>query len=456
MNFFSLAESLELAPKELVSIYGAGGKSTLLLRLAWELAKSGSRVVVTTTTKMFVPASMPLVTAGSLAEALEKLEQAFAVSRCVSLGRKTLPGDKIEGIGAGLADEIFSSGIAPYVLVEADGAARRPIKGYAPYEPVIPSKTTALVPVLGLDAVGREVNEENVHRAELFVEQIGAGMGRPLEVRHFARCLSYTVGIGRAAAPAARVVPIVNKLDLAKNPDLVRNVANLVAEETPVDRLFFTAAREENPVKYVFSLESGKARPSVACVVLAAGSSARMGKDKLSLKIGGKTLLERAVGAALSSPVSEVIVVTRPDKGAAKYLPLSWPVKIITNPSHHEGISSSLKAGLLAASQRTQGIIFALGDQPFVSTKVYELLLNTYYRELKLITVPLYRGKRGNPVLIDRRAWPLLMGIGGDAGGRQILPLVPEEEIATVEVGDPGVLADIDTEEDFKRYRLLW
>ena len=172
-----------------------------------------------------------------------------------------------------------------------------------------------------------------------------------------------------------------------------------------------------------------------------------------STKIGGKTLLERAVGAALSSPVGEVIVVTRPDKGEAKHLPQSWPVKIVTNSSHREGMSSSLKAGLLAVSPCTQGIVFALGDQPFVSPRVYELLIEAYCRELKLVTVPVYRGKRGNPVLIDRRAWPLLMGAEGDAGGRQILPLVPEGEISAVEVGDPGVLADIDTEEDFKRCR---
>lgn len=456
MNFFSLAVGLELGSRELVSVYGAGGKTTVLARLAGELADSGSRVVVTTTTKMFIPASVPFITATSTPEALEKLERAFGEDRVVCLGRGTLPGDKVEGIDPGMVDEVFESGIAPHVLVEADGAARRSIKGYAPHEPVIPSKTSVLVPVLGLDAAGREVNAENVHRVVLFVEQTGARVGRPLEVRHLVRCLSFMVEMGRLAAPAAKIVPILNKVDLAESPELVKDIAGSAAKEVPVEYLLFTAAREENPVKYIFSTGSGKAYPAVACVVLAAGSSRRMGKDKLSLKIGEKTLLERAVGAALSSPVSEVIVVTRPDEGAAKDLPQGWPVKIIVNPYHREGMSSSLKAGLVAVSPRTQSIIFALGDQPFVSAKVYELLIEAYCRDMKLVTVPFYQGKRGNPVLIDRRAWPLLMEVEGDAGGRQILPLVPKEEIAAVEVGDPGILTDIDTEEDFKRYRHLW
>ena len=86
---------------------------------------------------------------------------------------------------------LFNEGIGTHYLVEADGAARRPIKGYASYEPVIPPAAGLLLPVLGLDALGKKVESQTVHRVELFAAQCGAVPGdvldeqcQPLHVFH--------------------------------------------------------------------------------------------------------------------------------------------------------------------------------------------------------------------------------------------------------------------------------
>jgi len=448
MNPLNLAYTLELKEGEIIAAYGAGGKSTLLYRLAQELAGTQRRVLLTTTTKILRPDTIPSVICSALDEALDKLEQYFKKGNTVALGSSFLPDNKIKGIETVWLEEIARNGIASYILIEADGAARKPIKGFAPYEPVLPPNASLLLPVLGLDALGLKLDSKNVHRPKLLGRIAGIMPGEQINIDHINHYLKYVIKIGMEAVPRSRIVPVINKMDLIDNFNFIQEITRCLSGYPVVDRLLFSALQETFPVKFVFV--PSKPIPFISCVILAAGSSERMGRDKLALKIKGKTVLEHSVKNALSSRVGEVIVVTRPESGWVKELFAGRTVKVVVNPFYRQGISSSLKEGLRATHPLSQGVIFALGDQPFIPAEVYNTLIETYTHAMHLVTCPLFKGKRGNPVLFDRRSWPLLLNLEGDRGGKQIFPFLPEQEIYCVETSCAGILKDIDTPEEYQ------
>lgn len=453
MNGMGLKKALGLKGKELISFYGAGGKSSLISYLAKELSEAGEKVVITTTTKIFQPKKLPCILTSDGTKAFSDLQKALSKNNVVTIGSALHPGNKLQGIESNLLEDLFSScKMAKYWLVEADGAAGKPIKGHASYEPVIPPASSLILPVLGADAIGLTLNSENVHRAEIFSILTGLKGGEPVSVCHLICCLRNMLRLGRFQAQCARMVPVINKIDVIKDKNLLRSMVTDLTAYPDLDRFLFTSAKDKEAVKYVFSFTNASNKPYTACVILAAGYSSRMGEDKLMLKIKGKSILEHAISSALGSTVDETIVVSSPKSAGMIGLLYGDKVKVIENPNFDSGISSSLKSGINAVSNKTQAIIFALGDQPFIPVKVYNLLVEIYMQNLCMLIYPTYKGIRGNPVLFDRRTWPLLMKIEGDSGGMQIAPEIPLNEVVSFSTPFHEILVDIDTPEDFKKY----
>lgn len=451
---------LGIKKREIVAVYGGGGKTTLLNNLAREIAEAGGKVILTTTTKIFPPEGIPVVINPDFSEAKEQLEKILSYHPVVCLGSALLPQGKLDGIAPEFLEQLFKQKVASYILVEADGAARRPIKGYASHEPVIPPGSGIIIPVIGSDALGAKMDEKTVHRPEFFSLQSGTEPGTLVDINSVARCLGFMIKRGLKAAPGARVVPVVNKADLFAGNKELRAAGMILQDEVKgIEYLFLTAARETAAVKMVLPADSSKGSlqfppgPAVSCVVLAAGKGKRMGMDKLFLTLGEKTILEHTVDNALRSDVEEVVLVTRPrSKKAVAELFEGKNVRVVTNPRHLDGMASSLKAGLSVVNPLTQGVIFALGDQPFVTPAVYNALISSYHQHWNLLTAPLYQGQRGNPVLMDRRIWPQIMKLEGDRGGRDLFSEIPEEEVSLLELDKPEILYDIDTQEDYQRF----
>lgn len=195
---FELTSMLGIGDREVVSIVGAGGKSTLLLGLGAESVGAGRSVVITTTTKMAreqIPEGMPVVLADD--EALPGPGSAvFAVGH--------LDGDKVLGVAPAVVDRWHEAGV-DHILVEADGARQRYLKAPRPGEPVIASSTTLVVVVAGLAALGRPIAEV-AHRPERVAELVGCAVGDPVSPEMVATVVSHPDG-GLKEAPAdARVV----------------------------------------------------------------------------------------------------------------------------------------------------------------------------------------------------------------------------------------------------------
>jgi len=174
-----LVQALGLGRGDVVAVAGAGGKTTLVYRLAAEARAAGLRVLVTSTTHMGM---LPEAVTGPLILEAEgdpdpRVGNALRETGFATVLGRALRPDKIEGISAERVDAL--AGYADLVLIEADGARGRSLKVPAPHEPVVPRSTTVLVVVAALDALGQPLDESRVHRLELVAAATGRPSGTP-------------------------------------------------------------------------------------------------------------------------------------------------------------------------------------------------------------------------------------------------------------------------------------
>ncbi|MFZ5823666.1 MAG: nucleotidyltransferase family protein [Bacillota bacterium] len=184
----------------------------------------------------------------------------------------------------------------------------------------------------------------------------------------------------------------------------------------------------------------------VGAIVLAGGASRRFeGGSKLLHPYGGQTLVEGSLRAPLGASLARIVVVT----GAyhAHLLPVlaRYPVSVVQNENWEAGLSTSLKAGLVALAQsEVQAALLCLADQPNLPAVVIDQLVQAWRQSRAPIVAPVCNGQRRNPVLFDRSLWPELMQVSGDEGGRSVIRR-HEAGMVPVTFHDPTWFADVDT-----------
>jgi molybdenum cofactor cytidylyltransferase len=320
----------------------------------------------------------------------------------------------------------------------------RPFKAPAEHEPVVPDCTTLLVPVVGIDALGRPLTEKYVHRAGRVAELAGAEVGVEVTPEIVASVLAHPLGGLKGLPPVARATPLINKVESAAELNAAREIARHLLAHPKVDAAAISAVQREEPVTEVWG--------RVAAVVLAAGGSTRFGKPKQLLPWAGDTLLGHVVDVALASGAEPVVVVLGHQADACQVALGDRPVRVAVNPDWTEGQSTSVRAGLAALPADVSGALFPLVDQPGVTRDLINALIERHQATLAPVVWPEYQGRRGNPVLFDRDIFPRLARLKGDTGGRRVLQAyAPHAERVTV--SDPGVLFDIDTPDDYAQAR---
>ncbi|HEX3403440.1 MAG TPA: molybdopterin-binding/glycosyltransferase family 2 protein [Acetobacteraceae bacterium] len=192
-----------------------------------------------------------------------------------------------------------------------------------------------------------------------------------------------------------------------------------------------------------------RSAPTIAAVVLAAGRSRRMAPHNKLLVADrtGKPMIARVVDNVLSSNARPVLVVTGHQVDQVQHALGGRPVRYVHAADYAEGLSASLKAGIAAVPQECAAALVCLGDMPLVTGRMIDRLLSNYDPdEGRLIVLPTFRGKQGNPMLWDRRFFPEILEITGDSGARFLLTR-HMEAVAEVEMADDAVLRDFDTTE---------
>jgi molybdenum cofactor cytidylyltransferase len=191
-------------------------------------------------------------------------------------------------------------------------------------------------------------------------------------------------------------------------------------------------------------------RVNISAILLGAGESKRMGKDKLSLPWGEETVLEHCLRILLRSEVQEVILVI---SNLAQWKQNRYDnpkIKVVLNPRYREGMSSSIRKGLQALDRSSRGVLIALGDQPLLKTRTINRLIHAFALGKGKIVIPSFQRKMGHPVIFHRRYERELMRLKGDVGGKSIIER-HAREVKRVRVRSEGVIKDIDTWKDYGR-----
>jgi len=191
--------------------------------------------------------------------------------------------------------------------------------------------------------------------------------------------------------------------------------------------------------------------PRVDAVILAAGTSSRLGRPKQLLDVGGRALVQRVVDAALGSSVTRVVVVT----GAASEdvraaVAPDARLRFADNNVYESGQASSLAAGIRALDSETEAAAVLLGDQPGVSSALIDRLIAEFAATDKPVVRPIFAasGRRvpGHPVIFARSFWPEVLALSGDEGARAVLD-ARSGDVLEVPIEDQAP-RDIDTEAD--------
>lgn len=185
--------------------------------------------------------------------------------------------------------------------------------------------------------------------------------------------------------------------------------------------------------------------------------SKRIGAAKQLIDIDGKYVLQWVVDAALESDLQKIylilgcyadrILTTLPQ------LKTTEKITIIRNSEYKNGMSSSVKCGILATKNHYENVLFLLGDQPFISAQMINTLLGEQIRSQKPICLPTFKNKKGHPVLFNKIFYDQLLQVEGDQGGRSVLRN-NGEHIHKVEIDDPDILLDIDTMKDLNELKM--
>ncbi|MBR3126317.1 MAG: putative selenium-dependent hydroxylase accessory protein YqeC [Mogibacterium sp.] len=391
------ALQLRLPEHAVISVVGAGGKTSLIFSWARELAASGKKVVITTTTHMYRP---------------DRMEEDGI--RIVVSDDSERP-DKVKAPPAEVLDRLRDT--ADVVLIEADGSRRMPLKWPADWEPVIPDYTDITVCVAGLSAIGKKTADV-VYRADELPDRLKR---ETVDMNLMHAVISSRDGGQKGVRGDFRV--FMNQVD------------------DDIDRL--AAAYRLQQIFAVMGIQSAWGslleKPKIAVILEAAGNSTRFGSNKLlHIMDDGRPMIASIFDAVRPLDVFKKILVTQYDEVAA----LADDLEIVINDKPDLGISHSMQLGLEAADE-ADAFMFCVCDQPRLKTATLERLIEAYKKGTAGIVSLSWKGKMCNPKIFSSRYREELMKLSGDTGGRQIIAS-HKDDILLVEAESEDEVKDID------------
>ena len=261
----TLCQAIGLEGSGVVSIVGAGGKTSLMFGLAHELSESGQSVLTTTTTKIMLPnkaQSRHLILTGSLPVFTDNAKKFLKKDRHVSAASGLRPAtkDKLSGFSAGFIDEIVQAGLFQWIIVEADGADRKPLKVPAKHEPVIPGSSNWVIGVVGLKAIGKPLHPDWVFRHKAYASITGLSQGRPVTLDSVVQAVIHPAGIFKGSPPQAHKILFLNETG---NPDLSETGKSLIKKlrksplDQPISRVVMGSPLENRAVAKRLDLSPG-------------------------------------------------------------------------------------------------------------------------------------------------------------------------------------------------------
>ena len=192
----------------------------------------------------------------------------------------------------------------------------------------------------------------------------------------------------------------------------------------------------------------------ISGILLAAGLSTRMGEPKQLLPFRGSTIIQTVVNNMLQAKFDEVIVILGHCADRIQPVINDLPVKTVINPNYHDGMLTSVQAGVRSIHNITDCNQFAfsimLVDQPLISSAVIDNVIDAYISNDKGIVLPSYKNRRGHPVIFNKKYVNEILKLGSDSEGVRTLYKLHTNDIHYVNVDTNAILRDIDNKEDYK------
>ena len=251
----SFIEALQLSKKGVISLMGAGGKTSLMFLLAKKLSQSKNRVLTTTTTKIFMPESdlsPDTIVEDDVDELIQKARTNAKQFRHFSAGRKYDPlSGKLKGFEPETVDQLWQTKIFDWIIVEADGAKQKPLKASNLNEPVIPKDTTHLILVTGLDAVGKTLDDNCVHRPQLFSDNTGLGMGKNIDVQSIASSIGFEIKKAKDLCSSSLNFILLNKADTSSRKASGEKIAKILKPDKNIEKIIIASLKDKVTVKSI-------------------------------------------------------------------------------------------------------------------------------------------------------------------------------------------------------------
>ena len=243
--------NIDLNHNELITFVGAGGKTTNMFNLARELKNKGKSVLVTTTTAIYYPENENCDRIIVLENKSEIVFQEILNYGITAIGNKVTEEGKLKGIESGLIDVIYSKKIFDFVLVEGDGAKGKSIKVPADHEPVIPRLSTIVIGVIGLEAVGKIINEDNVHRVRQFCYITNKKVNDIITEEDIVLISCNEKGVFKGAPEKSRKLLLLNKAKSIEDIEAAKRIKrvlkmNICNEALNIDNVIIRGEEERN------------------------------------------------------------------------------------------------------------------------------------------------------------------------------------------------------------------
>lgn len=193
----------------------------------------------------------------------------------------------------------------------------------------------------------------------------------------------------------------------------------------------------------------------VGAIILAAGASTRMGRQKMLLPFAGSTVVAHVADQCARGGLDAVHVVVGYDAAEVSQALTGKPCLVIYNPDHETGMLSSVRAGLASAALEWTAAFIVLGDQPLLYPGVIERLLDSATANPEKLIAPTFGGKRGHPLVLPRLFWPEVLTQYDEVGLRGVLH-AHEDRIVTVDMDTDVILKDMDWQQDYDALREEW
>ena len=193
----------------------------------------------------------------------------------------------------------------------------------------------------------------------------------------------------------------------------------------------------------------------VSAILLAAGESKRMGEqDKLFLKYKGNWIVNHVMQNLWASKKSELVIVMNNNDNNLLNGERSEEIQVVVNPNYKKGMTTSIQAGVKAASDKAAGYMICLADQPLMKKEDYNEIIERFEllikHDVKSIVVPMHNGIEGNPVIFSSAYRDAILNHQDMEGCKQIVQN-NKQHVYRLEMSNDHVLRDVDTPEDYER-----